>query len=59
MWVVDPPTGWRDGFPKVTELDWPNLTMREQSKELRRLGYLDYDSVTCVGFTRYWKKEEN
>lgn len=64
MIIVDPPTGWKYGFPR--EFDFKpshhNLPGEEYDKELRDwfvdCGYPRADVNLAIRHSRYWDKKE-
>ena len=48
--MVDPPEGWRYGFPAILEDDYED--------QLKRAGYPVGEIETALKYSRYWEVEE-
>lgn len=47
--MVDPPSGWRYGFPAVLEDDY--------EEQLRKAGYPKEGISFALKYSRYWEEE--
>lgn len=50
MTIVDPPSGWRYGFPAPVEDDY--------EAQLRRAKYPEEDIPFALKYSRYWEHNE-
>lgn len=50
VWMVDPPSGWRYGFPAIAEEDY--------EAQLRKHGYPEKDIEFALRNSRFWESEE-
>ena len=48
--IVDPPSGWRYGFPAPLEQDY--------EAQLRRMGYPDEDVPLALQYSRMWEDDQ-
>lgn len=48
--IVDPPDGWRYGFPAPLQKDY--------EQQLRLAGYPERDIDLALKWSRYWESEE-
>ena len=48
--IVDPPSGWRYGFPALKQDDY--------EKQLRDAGYPEEDIPFALKHSRYWEHED-
>ena len=49
--LVDPPSGWRYGFPAPLQENY--------EKQLREAGYPEMDIHHALGYSRYWETDED
>lgn len=62
MIIVDPPSGWKYGFPKrfTFKPSHPNLPGEEYDQELKRWfidnGYPRADVQLAMRYSRYWQE---
>jgi len=47
--IVDPPSGWRYGFPAPLQKDYV--------KQLRQAGYPELELDLALKYSRYWEED--
>lgn len=52
--IIDPPTGWKYGFPKPIPED-----VRDLRAWLVEQGYPECDLELALKYSRYWEEEED
>lgn len=55
--IIDPPSGWRYGFPKILPQELVGNT-EALSKWLVSNGYPKEDIELALQYSRYWEREE-
>lgn len=55
--VIDPPSGWQHGFPKIVPQELVGNT-EALSKWLVSNGYPEEDLELALKHSRYWEREE-
>jgi hypothetical protein len=57
IWMVDPPSGWKYGFPK--KLDEDELKEMTFEQWLVKNGYPEEDAEFAAKYSRWWKYSED